>query len=243
MKAKKSKKASLEGKRFLFLQIGLVVAASISLMAFEWVSLDSKPLYMTLEEDNTKFTIVPEFVPEEVKEEKTEEQEVQEERQQDDNNSMDDNNDADVNAASETEEAKEGEEPDKGYTFLDPNKDFGDIKLGTKKPKVELTVDSYDLTQSAEYPGGMEEMYKFLYKKIKYPRSAKKRGKQGKVFMEFVIDKEGNVTHTKVLKTFDEECADEALRAIEAMPKWTPGEQYGYKVNVRFKIPIKFELQ
>lgn len=242
MKAKKSKKASLEGKRFLFLQIGLVVAASISLMAFEWVSLDRKPLYMTLEEDNTQFTIVPEFVPEEVQEKIVEEKEIQEERQQDDNSSMDDNNDADLNAANETEEAEEGEKIDDGYTFVNP-KDGWDIKVGNTKPKVDITVDDFELTQSAQFPGGMKEMYKFLYKKIKYPRSVKKRGLEGKVFIEFVIDKEGNVSQAKVLKSFDQECAAEAQRAIEAMPKWTPGEQYGYKVNVRFKIPIEFELQ
>ncbi len=243
MKAKKSKKASLEGKRFLFLQIGLVVAASISLMAFEWVSLDRKPLYMTLEEDNTQFTIVPEFVPEEVQEKIVEEKEIQEERQQDDNTSMDDNNDADLNAATETEEAEDGEEPDKGMLLLDP-KDAGDIDLGIKKPKAKLTYGQYDkLTQNAEFPGGMDKLYPFLYSKIKYPRIPKKLGKEGKVFIEFIIDKNGNVADIKVLKTFDDACAQEAVNALKSMPKWTPGEQFGYGVNVRFQIPIEFELQ
>ncbi len=107
-----------------------------------------------------------------------------------------------------------------------------------------MTVDEFKLTEPAKYKGGFEAMYAFLGKNITYPREAKMRGKKGKIFVEFIVDTEGNVGSVKVLgDPFDQSCAREAVSAVQKMPQWIPGEQYGKKVNVRFRIPVDFRLE
>ncbi len=93
-----------------------------------------------------------------------------------------------------------------------------------------------------EYPGGQEEMMKFLSTNIKYPEEAVKKNLQGTVYVQFVVKSDGTVSNGKVLRGFDKNCDAEALRVISLMPKWVPGEQRGEKVNVAFTLPIKFAL-
>jgi len=94
-----------------------------------------------------------------------------------------------------------------------------------------------------EFPGGQTAMTKFIAENIKYPKEAKEKGIKGTVFINFIIDKEGNVTHSKVLKGIGGGCDEEALRVINMMPKWTPGEQVGKKVLVKINVPIRFVLR
>lgn len=98
------------------------------------------------------------------------------------------------------------------------------------------------LEEMPEFPGGEAAMFKFISKKIKYPKKARKNNIQGRVTVQFVIDEEGNVTEAKVLKGIGYGCDEEALRVVNSMPKWTPGTQKGDEVRVRFVIPIRFVL-
>lgn len=94
-----------------------------------------------------------------------------------------------------------------------------------------------------EYPGGMAALGKFLGEKIDYPAEAKKKGTEGKVFVNFIVEKDGSVTNVKVLKGVSPELDKEALRVISMLPNWTPGEDKGAPVRVAFTLPINFKLQ
>jgi protein TonB len=97
--------------------------------------------------------------------------------------------------------------------------------------------------QPAEFPGGMEGLYKFLNKNIKYPASARRMGVDGKVFIEFVVNKEGEISDVKVLKSLSTDCDKEALRLVSMMPPWKPGKQNGKAVRSRFVLPLTFKLE
>ena len=94
-----------------------------------------------------------------------------------------------------------------------------------------------------EFPGGEEALYKYLAENIKYPVMAKNNKVEGRVYITFVIEKDGNVSDAKVLRSDNEELNAEALRVINAMPKWKPGMQQGVPVRVQYNIPITFKLR
>ena len=94
-----------------------------------------------------------------------------------------------------------------------------------------------------EFPGGEEALYKYLAENIKYPEKAKNNKVEGRVYITFVIEKDGTVSDAKVLRSVNEELDAEALRVINAMPKWKPGTQRGVPVRVQYNIPITFKLQ
>lgn len=97
--------------------------------------------------------------------------------------------------------------------------------------------------QMPEYPGGMKEMLKFLQENVKYPENAMKNNVQGRVIVQFVIEKDGTPTEFKVLRSVDPDLDAEALRVLQTMPKWKPGMQKGQVVRVKFTVPVSFKLQ
>ena len=101
----------------------------------------------------------------------------------------------------------------------------------------------YDVTETMpQFPGGQGVMMKYLAANIKYPASAVKAKKQGRVIVAFVIQKDGSVTNARIVKSVDPELDAEALRIVKAMPNWTPGTQDGKPVNVNYTIPVVFSL-
>lgn len=96
--------------------------------------------------------------------------------------------------------------------------------------------------KSAEYPGGMQELYKFLNKNLNYPAAAKEAGIQGRVVCQFVVNKDGSLVDVKIVRGLDPDLDREALRVINMMPKWKPGEQSGKKVRQRYTLPVQFKL-
>ena len=93
-----------------------------------------------------------------------------------------------------------------------------------------------------QFPGGDAELMKFLQQNVKYPKEAQEQGKQGRVIVQFVVEKDGSITDAKVLKPVDPLLDAEALRIVKLMPKWTPGKQRGKAVRVYFTIPVTFRL-
>jgi TonB family protein len=91
-----------------------------------------------------------------------------------------------------------------------------------------------------EYPGGDEARINFLRSNIKYPQDAIKAGIHGKVFVTFIVEKDGKVTHVKILRGIGKSCDEEAFRVVKMMPNWIPGKAKGENVAVRFNLPIKF---
>lgn len=94
-----------------------------------------------------------------------------------------------------------------------------------------------------EFPGGNEALYKYLAQNIKYPEKAKADKIEGRVVVGFVIEKDGSISNAEVRRSVNVEMDAEALRVINAMPKWKPGMQRGVPVRVQYNIPITFKLQ
>ena len=91
-----------------------------------------------------------------------------------------------------------------------------------------------------EYPGGHKELMNYLAKTVKYPSAAKKTGVKGFVTIEVIVEKDGSIKQRRIKKDIGGGCGEEALRAVKAMPNWTPGEDKGEAVRVRVQIPVSF---
>lgn len=114
-----------------------------------------------------------------------------------------------------------------------------------KTPWLEEGEFVYEVTEEpAQYPGGTTELYTFLSKNFKYPQSLVEEGKEGKIYLEFVILKSGYVAWNsiRVRKSASKELNEEAFRVIHLMPKWEPGKQNGVPVNSRYVIPLVFKF-
>ena len=92
-----------------------------------------------------------------------------------------------------------------------------------------------------QFPGG--SVQKWIAKNVKYPMIAQENNIQGKVFVQFVIEKDGSVSDVKVARSVDPSLDKEAIRVVKAMPKWKPGKQRGKPVRVSYTVPINFQLQ
>ncbi|MDO5461457.1 MAG: M56 family metallopeptidase [Bacteroidales bacterium] len=124
----------------------------------------------------------------------------------------------------------------------------GEISAGTPViPETAVAADTvvYQVCeQQPEFPGGGSAMVKFLAENIKYPADAMEAGKGGKVFVQFVVRRDGSVNDVVIMKSSGTPSLDnEALRVVKSMPKWKPGMQRGEAVNVRFMIPVAFAPQ
>ena len=109
---------------------------------------------------------------------------------------------------------------------------------GVAKDEVFMVAE-----QMPEFPGGMKELLKFLQNNLKYPENAMKNNVQGRVIVQFVIEKDGTPTEFKVARSVDPDLDAEALRVLQIMPKWKPGMQRGKIVRVKFTVPVSFKLQ
>ena len=97
--------------------------------------------------------------------------------------------------------------------------------------------------QQPEFPGGIKEMYGFLGKNIKYPPAAQRANVAGKVFVKFVVEKNGSIGDVQVLKGIGFGCDEEAIRVIKSMPRWSPGKQNGREVRVFYTMPVVYQLE
>jgi protein TonB len=93
-----------------------------------------------------------------------------------------------------------------------------------------------------QFPGGEEARLTFLNENVRYPTMAREAGIQGRVFVEFVVEKDGTVTNVRVVRGIGGGCDEEAVRVVESMPRWIPGKQRNVPVRVRFNMPIRFVL-
>ena len=96
--------------------------------------------------------------------------------------------------------------------------------------------------QIPTFPGGFDSFYKFLAQNIRYPANAVKERIQGKVFLTFVVEKDGSLTDIKVIRGVSGDIDAEAVRVLMSSPKWKPGIQNGRPVRVQFAVPIDFSL-
>ena len=112
--------------------------------------------------------------------------------------------------------------------------------------EVEENADSEPAFQVVEempeFPGGIGECLKFLGRNIKYPVQSQQAGVQGKVIVQFVVEKDGSISNPKVVRSIDPDLDGEAIRVISIMPKWKPGMQKGQPVRVKYTVPVTFRL-
>ncbi len=223
MEAKKNPKADLNKKTGLFLNIGLVVSLLLVITAFEWRFYDDGEL-MDLGQVSDEFEDVMEIPPTEQPPppppkiqqpeiiEVPDEEEIEEEIEVD----------LDVEITEETVV--------EDIVFDEPVEE-------------EVAEEIFTIVEDQPQPkGGMAAFYEYIGKKLKYPAQARRMGIEGKVFVEFVVDKDGTITDVKAIKGIGAGCDEEAIRVIQSSPKWNAGKQRGRPVKVRMILPITFKL-
>jgi len=123
---------------------------------------------------------------------------------------------------------------------------LGNIFLVQKEEPKTLDHDAdvfYIVEDMPEFPGGELALRQYIANNIEYPLAAQDNGIQGKVYVTFVVSKDGSVANAKIARGVDPALDKEALRVVNSLPKWTPGKQRGENVNVSYTVPINFALQ
>ncbi len=118
------------------------------------------------------------------------------------------------------------------------------VKREAEKKMIEDNNDRIFevIDENAQFPGGDDECNKWLSEHIKYPAGAKEQGIQGRVFMTFVVEKDGTLSDIKVMRSPDPSLSQEAIRVVKEMPKWISGKNGGKDVRSRFNLPVMFRL-
>lgn len=116
-----------------------------------------------------------------------------------------------------------------------------EVVVEEKKPEPEKIFTAVE--ENPKFPGGDAEMYKFLSKNVRYPEMAAQNDIQGKVYVQFVVEKNGAISDVKVLRGRDQDLDKEAVRVVKSMPNWIPGKMNGQAVRVYYTIPINFQLK
>jgi len=218
MESKKSPKADLEGKKVIFTQIGLIVALAVILLAFEWKSYDKTV-------DGFGERIV-EDIPEEIipiTEQKVKPPPPPPPKKVVVINIVEDDVEVeeDLIIDIEADENTEVEE----YIPIEVDEEV------VEEAHIFTVVESMP-----EFRGGMSELYVYLGNNIKYPVMAKESGIQGKVYVTFVVERDGSITDVRKLRGIGGGCDEEAIRVVKGMPKWTPGKQRGKPVRVQYNL-------
>ncbi|MBV5315496.1 MAG: energy transducer TonB [Prolixibacteraceae bacterium] len=229
MELKKSPKADLENKRNIFVQLGLVVALAISLYSFESTDkVEQASSLGSMSDQTVEEEIIPVTRQDEVKPPPPppppkvvdmlvivdDNTEIDEELEIEDSEADDKTA---ITAVMQVTEEKEEEKEDTPVFFI--------------------------VEEMPDFPGGQLALRKFIAQAIKYPVIAQENGIQGKVFVNFVVAKDGTVTGAKIARGVDPSLDKEALRVVNSLPKWKPGKQGGKPVRVSYTVPINFVLQ
>lgn len=225
MEPKKSKKADLERKKGIFLQIGLILSLGVILLAFNYKTYERESvLNIQVQVDDTPEEIIP-ITKQEVKPPPPPPpKQVTVINIVEDDVEVEDDIEIDVEADQET-----------------IVEDFIPI-VEEEEEVVEMEI--FTVVESMpSFPGGDAARMRYLQENIKYPQMARESGIQGTVYVTFVVETDGSVTDIRILRGIGGGCDEEAVRVIERMPNWNAGMQRGKPVRVQFNMPIKFTLQ
>jgi periplasmic protein TonB len=225
MESKKTPKADLESKKPIFVQIGLILALAIVIYAFEHRTYDKGSSFeFQLQVDDTPEEIIP-ITKQEIKPPPPPPpRQVTVINIVEDDVEIEDDLELDVEVDQET--------------IIE---DF--VPVVYEEEEVE-EMEIFTVVESMPgYPGGDAARMKFLQENIKYPQMARESGIQGTVYATFVVEIDGSVTDVRILRGIGGGCDEEAVRVIQAMPRWNPGMQRGKPVRVQFTMPIRFTLQ
>lgn len=229
MEVKKSPKVELESKKNVFFMIGLVVALGLTLLAFEWTAKPKKAESLgsvqaqAVEEEMIPVTREQEVKPPppppppkvvEVLNIVDDDVKIEDELHIEDSEA----NDATVIDVAPVVETKKEEEKDEAQVF-------------------------FIVEDMPEFPGGELALRKYIANAIKYPVIAQENGIQGKVYVTFVVGRDGSIQDARIARGVDPSLDKEALRVVNTLPKWKPGKQRGKPVRVSYTVPINFVLQ
>lgn len=229
MELKKNPKADLEKRRGLFLEIGLVVAMAAALVAFEMKSYDKEDKEQVVRQASeeiediviqTQEQELPPPPPPETPEVTTEFEVVEDDAEL--TNEL-----GPVNA--EVDESTQ-------------NIEITPVVVEEEEEEEETQIFTV-VEKDPEFPGGMDALYKYLAQNIKYPTIARENGITGRVYVTFVVERDGSIANPRVLRDIGGGCGAEAIRVVKSMPKWNPGKQSGKAVRVQFNLPVNFNLQ
>ncbi len=228
MEIKKSPKADLEGNKLTWILIGYVLILAAVFVAFEWTDRDKKVTTDTgIVEPIFEEEMIPITEQEEPKQAPPppEAPKVEEVLQIADN---------EANVEETTIKSSESDDEAVEIKYVEP--------VVEEEEPVEEEIFQV-VENMPEFPGGMGALMKFLGKNIKYPTIAQENGVQGRVIVQFVVNKDGSIVDPVVVRSVDPYLDKEALRVVKAMPKWKPGMQRGKTVRVKYTVPVTFKLQ
>lgn len=230
MEVKKTAKADLENKKSTWLLVGYVIVLAFMFVAFEWTKRDIKidtsqaVANIEFEEEIIPITEQPEQAappPPPAAPPIAETLTI-----------VEDDADVEETVMASTEDLGEKVE----IKYVAP------AAVEEEEPEEQTIFEVVE--QMPEFPnGGMAGLMQFLSKNIKYPTIAQENGTQGRVTVQFVVNRDGSIVDAKVLRGVDPYLDKEALRVIGTMPKWKPGMQRGKPVRVKYTVPVMFRLQ
>ena len=214
MEIKKSPKADLQNKKSTWLLVGYVFALATMFVAFEWSKRDVK---IDMSQAVSDLFFEEEIIP------------ITEQPEQ------------------VTPPPPEAPAVMENLTIVDNEADVEETAIvSTEETGQAVEIKYVAPTVEEEEPEEteiFEVVEKILSKNIKYPPIAQENGTQGRVIVQFVVNKDGSIVDAKVIRSVDPYLDKEALRVINAMPKWNPGEQRGKPVRVKYTVPVTFRLQ
>ena len=236
MEIKKAKKADLEGQKSTSLLIGYIITLATIFVAFEWTTREYKetepviyaasvpyeeeiipitqPIFQTAAPPPpVEVPQVAEIIDIVENDEEIEEEEIQ-----------------------STEDTQEAITGTTGPVVSGP---VGPVMAAEEGDEGEVFQV---VEQMPEFPGGMDKLMEYLSKNIKYPSIAQENNIQGRVIVEFVVNKDGSIVEPKVMRSVDTSLDNEAMRVIKSMPKWNPGKWKGEPVTVYITLPIYFQI-
>lgn len=226
MEIKKNPKADLQNYKSIFFLVGMIISLGVVLAAFEYESKSGTVDVIEVEvaevvEDMTEITRQEEKQPEKI-ENKPKPTQVAEKFEIVDNDEDLGDDDLDFNA-----------EVDESEAIVIDVEEEEDVEV-----KVFVIVE-----KMPKFPGGDLALRKYIAQNVKYPNIARENDIQGKVYVRFVVTEKGAVENVQIARGVDPLLDKEAIRVVESLPNWQPGEQGGKKVKVWYTVPINFQLQ
>ena len=221
MELKKNPEANIEQKKTLLFMVGLVVALSSFCIIVQWKDYDMvQAMFGDFDYDQEEEEMIPitqqEIVPPPPPPLAAVEIEI-------------------------VEDDEEVEDIEIEETEIDEDTEVEIVEI---VEEVEAEPEIFTVVEDMPgFPGGEEELFRFLGKNIKYPAMAKDAGIKGMVYVNFVVWIDGTIKDVKVLRGIGGGCDEEAMRVVKSMPKWKPGKQRGKTVPVSYNLPIRFTLK
>lgn len=225
MEAKKSPKADLENKRTYFSNLGLIISLLLMIIIFGWKTYDVNQVVIKQRD----IMAGPEIIVDITKQNKPLPIPVPAAPT---SLNLVDNDKADV---PDLDPINADDQPDL------PSPDYKVPVRPDEEPPIDEIVIVPDV--APEYPGGIQELYRYLYDRVKYSTLAREANIEGTVYITFVVERDGSITDIRLLRGIGGGLDEQVTKAVEEMPVWRPGMRAGKLVRVQFNLPVKFTLR